>query len=394
MAEPSLDVLMTVYNGEQYIAAALSSLFGQSLTNFRVIVVDDGSTDTTPAILKHSAQQDHRLQVYTRSNMGVVKASNFGLRQCTAEYVSRADADDISFPHRLAEQIAFLNANPRVLAQSGAAFKIDMLGHRLATRSYSTDPVKADLLAVPIREPYLLHPFVTFRRSALEQLGGYRDLIVSEDSDIFWRLQELGQLHASQSIYGEYRMNPQSLSSKSIRSGRVMATCSQLAAFSARRRRVGEQDFIFSTEFADQIVEAAGTLEGVYRVASAEMGIGERELFAACLGMKLLEMADYRPYEVDFADCSFTGHWVEILLRSGRPSNSAMIRRSCSGTAARLAASGNRDAARALLSNGMRTGFYSRRLARRLIPSRAFQGLKSISEEISKSKDRTRRESP
>ena len=394
MSKPRVDVLMTVYNGAEHISASLESLSRQTLEEFIIHVVDDGSTDATPGLLQRYAKTENRLRVYSKPNSGVVDSSNFGLRMCTADYVARLDSDDIAAPDRLAKQAAFLDDHQSVIAESGAAYKIGVDGRRLGTRSYSTSPSLSDLSAVPAREPYLLHPFAIFRRMAVETVGGYRRLIVSEDSDLFWRLQEIGDLHASSTMYGEYRMNPESLSSKSIRHGRLMAACSQLVAFSAQRRRQHKPDLSFSEPFSASLSDAAGSLVELHEAASTGMEQDERQHLAACMSMKLIEMADYRPYEVELEDCVFIGRAIQALLATNPPVNAAFIRRSCAGTAARLALHGKRREAEALLSKGMMPQFIARYGSRKLIPQRSFQRLKDVNEEIAKYLDRKRSSRP
>ena len=110
------------------------------------------------------------------------------------------------------------------------------------------------------------------------QLGGYRHVSYSEDSDLYWRLQELGSLHNITAVLGDYRVHGQSISSSSVVNGRIQAVGSQLGALSALRRRSGLPDMVFP---ADAIAgyKAAGTLKAIVAIASEQLDAQEKRRF-------------------------------------------------------------------------------------------------------------------
>src|SRR5688572_26833706 len=108
-AVPEVSVLMTVYNGMPYVEEAIESVQRQSLTNWELIIVDDGSTDATPAFL--DALADQRIRVIHQPNGGPPVAANRGLQLCRAEFTARMDADDVAQPSRLQRQREFLLAH-------------------------------------------------------------------------------------------------------------------------------------------------------------------------------------------------------------------------------------------------------------------------------------------
>jgi hypothetical protein len=103
---------MPVYNGERYLRLALDSVLGQTLGDFELIVVDDGSSDSTPQLL--ASYRDARLQIVPTPHGGLIAALNAGLAHCTGTYIARMDADDVSYPDRLARQADFLDAHTDV----------------------------------------------------------------------------------------------------------------------------------------------------------------------------------------------------------------------------------------------------------------------------------------
>src|SRR5205814_9055129 len=93
---PRASVLVTVYNGMPYILETLAALKRQTLRDFEVLVVDDGSTDGTPAAVATAAAEDGRFRLFEAGRIGRGKALNFGMARARAEFVAINDADDIS----------------------------------------------------------------------------------------------------------------------------------------------------------------------------------------------------------------------------------------------------------------------------------------------------------
>lgn len=107
---PAISVLMSVYNGEKYLKETIDCILDQSFRDFEFIVINDGSTDDTEAIIK--SFHDPRLRYFRLAeNSGVGKALNYGLQYVQGEYVAKADADDLYHPDRLLKQKNFLDNN-------------------------------------------------------------------------------------------------------------------------------------------------------------------------------------------------------------------------------------------------------------------------------------------
>ncbi len=108
---------------EQHLPAALASLRRQTLEDWELVAVDDGSTDATPQLLRAAAAADARIRVLTRPAEGLVSALNAGLEACRAPLVARMDGDDVCHPRRLALQSDYLHAPGDVAGrQPRAAF--------------------------------------------------------------------------------------------------------------------------------------------------------------------------------------------------------------------------------------------------------------------------------
>lgn len=196
MTPPRICVLMPVRNEERYLPAALESLYRQTLGEWELVAVDDGSYDATPAILAAAAAKDHRVRLISLKGSGLVAALNAGLCACRAPYLARMDGDDICHPRRLALQAAFLDAHPEVgLVASGfrhfprhtlrrgmieyERWQNALGDHRLIMR---------DLF---VESPFV-HPGIMARLSLVQDLCGYRDLGWAEDYDLWLRMAKAG----------------------------------------------------------------------------------------------------------------------------------------------------------------------------------------------------------
>ncbi|HEY9014163.1 MAG TPA: glycosyltransferase family A protein, partial [Gemmatimonadales bacterium] len=122
---PRVSVVTTVYNGAPYVDRAIPGIMGQSFKDFEWIIVDDGSTDGTPEVLRDLANRDSRVRVFSPGRLGITGAANYGVGQARGEYVARQDFDDRSYPERLRLQVELLDSRPEVGVVGGYFMLID-----------------------------------------------------------------------------------------------------------------------------------------------------------------------------------------------------------------------------------------------------------------------------
>jgi glycosyltransferase involved in cell wall biosynthesis len=209
---PTLSVLMPVYNGATYLAQAIQSIQAQTVGNFELVVVNDGSTDATLDILWRFAKTDGRIKILTRSNTGIVGALNDGLAVCRAKFVARMDADDVAMDTRFAQQLAAIGQEPHCVALGSAALFTDPEGRPL--KIYRPPLAHASIEDELARGNggALIHPTVLFRRDALTACGGYRERYnYIEDLDLYVRLLERGRLANLPEVLLHYRQHPGSI---------------------------------------------------------------------------------------------------------------------------------------------------------------------------------------
>ena len=189
---PAISVVLPVYNAEAYVCEAVESILAQTFTDFEYIIINDGSTDGSGAILRELAARDTRIVLVDRPNDGLVSALNEGIERARAGLIARMDADDVSMPERFALQHARMVQEPE-LAVLGSFFNIiDRDGAII--RLYDNLPLTpvAAMRFVKHRCP-VHHPAVMMRRDAVLRAGGYRKAFChAEDYDLWLRMSDLG----------------------------------------------------------------------------------------------------------------------------------------------------------------------------------------------------------
>lgn len=187
---------MPARNAAGTLGACLDSIQAQTLPDFEVLVMDDGSRDGTGELVARRARQDPRLRLVSRRHSGLVACLNAGLGLARAPLVARMDADDLMAPDRLERQRRFLDAHPGVdvVASRVEAFPDRRLRAGMAeylrwqNRCLASDALRDEIFV----ECPVTHPSVMFRRSAVVAAGGYRAGDFPEDYELWLRLTERG----------------------------------------------------------------------------------------------------------------------------------------------------------------------------------------------------------
>lgn len=212
-ARPDVSVVMSVYNGADYLAAAVNSIVEQRGVSWEFIIVDDGSTDNTPQILDEFASHDPRIRLFRHENQGLTRSLIFGCSQARADFIARQDADDLSLPARLRKQHALISADHRLALVSCWTRYIgpehEVLG--MVQRPESAEQATHGLLHERQGPP--AHGSVMFRKSVYEEVGGYREAFYfGQDSDLWLRLCRRGNIGSFPECLYEARMAPNSIS--------------------------------------------------------------------------------------------------------------------------------------------------------------------------------------
>ena len=194
---PKVSILLPVRNGGELLEETLESLKAQTLQDFELVLVNDGSTDNTVETAKRCFENDSRLRLLNTGRCpGLVPALMLGLEACRADLVARMDGDDIALPQRLQLQYELLQREERVSivtcqVESFADGEIGG-GYRHYDAWLATLLVHDDFMRERFVESPLSHPTVMFRKQEILNLGGYRDLDWPEDYDLWLRAAAAG----------------------------------------------------------------------------------------------------------------------------------------------------------------------------------------------------------
>ena len=193
---PAISVLLPVYNAERFLPECLDSLEAQTLKDFEVIALDDGSTDGSWKLLEDRAQQDRRFRPVSRPHRGLVTTLNDGLDLCRGPLLARMDADDRCEPHRLEAQAAAFAARPApdVVSCLVEHFPTDAVGDGFRIYEAWLNGLRThdEICRERFVESPIPHPTAIIRSSALRATGGYREAGFPEDYDLWLRLMARG----------------------------------------------------------------------------------------------------------------------------------------------------------------------------------------------------------
>lgn len=184
--EPKISLIMSVYNGEDYLAETIDSVINQTFTEWEFIIINDCSNDKTLEILDKYASEDTRIKVYTNEiNLRLPSSLNKALALAGGKYIARMDADDICLPDRLQKQYEFMESNPDVDLSSCRfmTLKNGVISSGGCGGRNDSNSIKALLL---VTNP-ILHPGIIAKAEAIKELGYDKNFTCTEDMELWTR---------------------------------------------------------------------------------------------------------------------------------------------------------------------------------------------------------------
>ena len=262
-----ISVLMTVFNGERWLNDAIRSTLDQTYRDFEFIIVDDGSTDTTPEILELAARRDHRIRVVRHENIGVSRSVNRILPEIRNDWIARLDADDMMHPQRLERQVAFLEEHPDLAVASCFADYVDDRGEVVGVVRKS--PVDVTRGSCPVAEPgegAAFHPVgrgSSGGRCSKRWTATVPEFSVTEDTDLWNRIAEAGYpVLVQPEVLMRVRVHAGSLTRSSL----VLQTQQfRWLKDGARRRRSGQPEISFEEHLDAQRTAGIVTRVNIWR---------------------------------------------------------------------------------------------------------------------------------
>ncbi|MBI3966306.1 MAG: glycosyltransferase family 2 protein [Chloroflexi bacterium] len=200
MSVPQLSVVLPVYNGARFLDEAIHSIAAQTFSDFELLILDDGSTDHSAALLQDWARRDDRIRLsYYPGPTSVARACNRLVRAARAPLVARMDQDDVSLPDRFRRQLEIFASQPRVVLVGTMWKGIDYRGRQVRPRD------RWRLIRRSRFAPFT-HGSAMLRRATFDRVGGYCERIrFGEDVDLFLRLAAAGQVMVCPEALYAYR---------------------------------------------------------------------------------------------------------------------------------------------------------------------------------------------
>ncbi len=202
---PDVSVIMPVFNGERYVGQAISSVLEQSYRNFELVIIDDGSRDSTKRRVERF--RDDRIRFYEHNdNQGIAASRNDGLSKAKGPYIAWLDSDDIASPSRLERQLDFLEKNRKYGLCSSNVVSIDAEGRQSSGKWWNTSNIPVDwqmLWTNPIAQSSVM-----IRKSLLEKppLAYDPSYSPAEDYHLWCRLVQRSRFYRLDDVLLEYRV--------------------------------------------------------------------------------------------------------------------------------------------------------------------------------------------
>ena len=246
---PEITVMTIVYNGERYIRKAIDSVLNQTYKAFEYVIVDNNSTDNTPAILKDHAQKDRRIKIIIEPEQGILYARNAGLKVARGEWIAVLDADDIALPERLERQLNLVMENPDVVLVGSGLNLIDENGKFIKRYSYPTDH-KSLLSRLENKQAFFAHSSAFFKKLVVSKLNGYR-ILYGEDYDLWLRLSMCGKIACIQEPLIKLRRSVMSHSYDVSQESYILSSLAALVCHFLRKEGIADPSLAKEEEWSE-----------------------------------------------------------------------------------------------------------------------------------------------
>jgi glycosyltransferase involved in cell wall biosynthesis len=210
---PKVDVIIPAYNAAKFLPAAIESVIAQTFTDWRILLVDDGSTDNTAEVVSPFIHQlGPKLKYIKQANSGVSAARNEAIRNSSAEFLALLDADDIWLPHRLSESLRCFENRPQVGLAYGFNARINSEGRVIDTfarrQKHGEGKIAPYIYRLQVDLPTLT---ITFRKRCIDEAGLFDETMqATEDRDLWFRIASRYEVALVPQVIAHYRLSPSS----------------------------------------------------------------------------------------------------------------------------------------------------------------------------------------
>ncbi len=217
---PKIEIIIPAYNAAHYLPFALDSVIAQTFEDWRILLVDDGSTDDTAAVIApYQEKLGDKLLYIRQANAGLPAARNAAIRQTSAEFLALLDADDMWLPNRLQDSLDSFADKPEVGLSYGYIARIgpdnEVIDQFTDGQRNGEGWIAPYIYGLAL---YLPCPTITFRKCCIDEVGGFDETMrATEDRDLWLRIALRYQVAAIPKLMAHYRISPQSMSADPTR---------------------------------------------------------------------------------------------------------------------------------------------------------------------------------
>ncbi|MEZ4985668.1 MAG: glycosyltransferase [Saprospiraceae bacterium] len=212
-ATTPITVLMSVYNGEKFLQAAIDSILAQTFSDFEFLIIDDGSTDNSVSIIQ--TYQDHRIRLVLNDvNKGLTPTLNIGLGLAKGRYIARMDADDIAHPSRLQRQYEYLQSHPKTVLVGTNSDIINLDGK--VTGHWSFPQKDEELRVWLLFRSVFVHSAAMFKKEVILPDGYDTSFATAQDYGLWVNLAKKGKIANLPQTLLQYRKHGNAISTRSL----------------------------------------------------------------------------------------------------------------------------------------------------------------------------------
>ena len=221
--KPIVSVIMPVYNAEEYLEESIESILNQTFKDFELLIINDGSTDSSLDILNRYKQKDYRIRVISNEgNKGLPYTRDRGLKLATGEYIALMDADDVSYKTRLEKQVKLLNNNKDIMV---VASNFDFLeGNKIIKNKQLKQHIDKECNNREVNYRLMFHnpignSTVMFRKDSIDKFNiRYRkDCFIAQDYAFWVDCIGIGKFYIMDECLVAYRQGHENITKKSIK---------------------------------------------------------------------------------------------------------------------------------------------------------------------------------
>lgn len=251
MTRPEVSVVMGVYNEQAHLNDTIDSVLSQQGVELELIIVNDGSQDSSASIIRDYATKDSRIHLINQGNQGLTKALIMGCKHANAPYIARQDAGDLSLAGRLKAQKDLLDSQQSVSLCSTGVVYLAPDGEKFGETIQSEDEAREGLKRLDLTTiqgpPH--HGSVMFRTDTYKLVGGYREqFYVAQDLDLWTRMIHHGEHRSIQSILYEAAVDKSSISSQ--KRAQQLAAASVIIECCRARAELGSDEQVLERALA------------------------------------------------------------------------------------------------------------------------------------------------